>query len=89
MDVRSLPAHPKGWGGALGDVFKRLAEQKESRILEGHLMADYVHMLISIPPKYAVSLVIGFIKGALAIPSLTMPLRIQTRPSFLKDVYPR
>ena len=51
----------------LGEVFKRLASQKESRIIEGHLMPDHVHMLISIPPKYAVSQVIGFIKGKSAI----------------------
>ena len=37
----------------LGDVFKHLARQKESRIEEGHLLADHVHMLISIPPKHA------------------------------------
>src|SRR5207247_1627790 len=49
----------------LGEVFRKLAEQKESRIEEGHLLLDHVHMLISIPPKYAVSQVIGFIKGAL------------------------
>ena len=42
----------------LGEVFRRLAEQKESRVLEGHLMADHVHMLLSIPPKYAVSEVV-------------------------------
>ena len=47
----------------LGEVFKRLAAQKESRIEEGHLMVDYVHMMIAIPPKYAVSQVVGFIKG--------------------------
>ena len=51
----------------LGEVFRSLAEHKESRILEGHLMPDHVHMLISIPPKYAVSQVIGFIKGKSAI----------------------
>ena len=51
----------------LGEVFRKLAEQKECRIEEGHLMADHVHMLISIPPKYAVSQVIGFIKGKSAI----------------------
>ena len=51
----------------LGDVFRRLAEQKESQIEEGHLMPDHVHMMISIPPKYAVSSVIGFIKGKSAI----------------------
>ena len=51
----------------LGDVFRKLAEQKESKIGEGHLLLDHVHMLISIPPKYAVSQVIGFIKGKSAI----------------------
>lgn len=51
----------------LGEVFHRLARQKESRIEEGHLMSDHVHMLISIPPKYAVCQVIGFIKGKSAI----------------------
>lgn len=51
----------------LGDVLRRLAEQKESRIEEGHLMADHVHMMISIPPKYAVAQVVGYIKGKSAI----------------------
>jgi putative transposase len=51
----------------LGEVFHRLARQKESRIEEGHLMPDHVHMLISIPPKYAVSQVVGYIKGKSAI----------------------
>ena len=51
----------------LGEVFRRLAEQKGSRIEEGHLMPDHVHMMLSIPPKYAVSQVVGFIKGKSAI----------------------
>jgi len=51
----------------LGEVFRRLAEQRESRIEEGHLQADHVHMMISIPPKYSVSQVIGYIKGKSAI----------------------
>lgn len=51
----------------LGDVFRKLALQKESRIEEGHLMSDHVHMLIAIPPKYAVSQVIGFIRGKSAV----------------------
>ena len=51
----------------LGEVLRKLAEQKESRIEEGHLLPDHVHMMISIPPKYAVAQVIGFIKGKSAI----------------------
>jgi putative transposase len=50
-----------------GEVFRRLAEQKESRIEEGHLMPDHVHMMIAIPPKYSVSQVVGDIKGKSAI----------------------
>jgi len=53
--------------GHLGDMLRRLAEQKESRIEEGHLLVDHVHMMISIPPKYAVSQVVGYIKGKSAI----------------------
>jgi putative transposase len=51
----------------LGQVFRELAKQKESRIEEGHLMPDHVHMLISIPPKYGVAQVVGYIKGKSAI----------------------
>jgi putative transposase len=51
----------------LGEVLHRLAQQRESRILEGHLMLDHVHMLVQIPPKYAVSQVVGYIKGKSAI----------------------
>ena len=51
----------------LGEVFRRLARQKESEVVEGHLMLDHVHMLISVPPKYAVAQVVGFIKGKSAI----------------------
>ena len=51
----------------LGEVIRKLAEQKESRVEEGHLMPDHVHMIIAIPPKYAVSQVVGLIKGKSAI----------------------
>ena len=51
----------------LGEVFRNLAQQKENRIEEGHLMVDPVHMMIAIPPKYAVSQVVGYIKGKSAI----------------------
>ena len=51
----------------LGPLFRTLAEQRESRVEEGHLMPDHVHMLLSIPPKYAVAQVIGYMKGKSAI----------------------
>lgn len=51
----------------LGELFHSLARQKECKVLEGHLCNDHVHILISIPPKYSVAQVIGFIKGKSAI----------------------
>ena len=51
----------------LGEVLRRLAEQRESRVEEGHLLADHVHMMLSIPPKYSVAQVIGYMKGKSAI----------------------
>ena len=51
----------------LGEVFKGLAENRESKILEGHLMGDHIHILIEIPPKYSVAQVVGYIKGKSAI----------------------
>jgi putative transposase len=51
----------------LGVGFRELAEQKESKVEEGHLMPDHVHMLLSVPPKYSVASVMGFIKGKSAI----------------------
>ena len=51
----------------LGEVFHELAAHKESRIMEGHLMLDHVHICLSVPPKYAVSNVVGYLKGKSAI----------------------
>ena len=51
----------------LGELFRQLARQRESQIEEGHLMPDHVHMMISIPPKFSVSHVVGYIKGKSAI----------------------
>ena len=51
----------------LGEVLREVARQKESRIEEGHLQPDHVHILLSIPPKYAVVQVVGYLKGKSAI----------------------
>jgi len=51
----------------LGEILHDLARQKECRIIEGHLLADHVHMCIEIPPKHAVASVIGFLKGKSAL----------------------
>lgn len=51
----------------LGEIFHELAKRKDCKIEEGHLMADHVHICISIPPKYSVSNVVGYLKGKSAI----------------------
>ena len=52
---------------SLGGIFHELARQKECRIVEGHLLADHVHMCIEIPPKHAVASIIAFLKGKSAV----------------------
>ena len=51
----------------LGEVIRDLARQRESVVVEGHLCSDHVHVYISIPPKFSVANVIGYIKGKSAI----------------------
>ena len=51
----------------LGKIFHELAQQRECKILEGHMVQDHVHMMIEIPPKYSVAEVVGYIKGKSAI----------------------
>ena len=51
----------------LGEALRRLAQQRESRVEEEHLLPDHVHMMLSIPPKYSVSQMIGYITGKSAI----------------------
>ena len=65
----------------LKGIFHELARQKECQILEGHLMPDHVHMVIAIPPKYAVSAVIGFLKGKSAIAVACLQGKSTTSPA--------
>ena len=51
----------------LGEIFRELAKRMDSAVVEGHLMSDHVHICLSIPPKYSVSNVVGYIKGKSAI----------------------
>lgn len=62
----------------LGTIFHELAKQKGCEIVEGYLMADHVHMCLSIPSKYAVSNMVGFIKGKSAI-SIARTFRGKTK----------
>jgi putative transposase len=51
----------------LGKIFRELALQRGSDIVQGYTSGDHIHMLISISPKYSVSEIVGYIKGKSAI----------------------
>ena len=51
----------------IGKMIRDLARQKETEILEGHALPDHIHLLVSIPPKYSVAHIVGFLKGKSAI----------------------
>ena len=51
----------------VGDMLKRLCQQKGVELVEGHLMPDHIHMCLSVPPKYSIAFVIGFLKGKSAV----------------------
>jgi putative transposase len=51
----------------VGPILKELCRQKGVEVIEGHVMPDHVHMCLSIPPKYSVAFLIGFLKGKSAV----------------------
>jgi putative transposase len=57
----------KAWRPHLGEVLRDWASQKDSRVEEGPVLPDHVHRLLSLPPKYAVAHVVGFMKGQAAM----------------------
>jgi len=71
----------------LGEIFHELAKHKDVEILEGHLMADHVHMCLSIPPKYAVSNIVGYLKGKSAV-QIARRFRGRTR-NFTGEIFGR
>lgn len=68
----------------MGSVLRELAGHKQAEVVEGHLMPDHVHMCLSIPPKYAVSNVVGYIKGKSAI---TIARRLGRKRNFTGEVF--
>ena len=51
----------------VGPILRELCRQKGVEVIEGHVMPDHVHMCLSIPPKYSVAFVIGFLRGKSAV----------------------
>jgi len=69
----------------LGEIFRALARQKETQILEGHLMPDHVHMCIAIPPKYPMTSLLGFLKRKSAKEDLSLKLALDNFPRALLE----
>lgn len=53
--------------GKVGMIIRELCQQKGVELVEGKAMSDHIHLCLSIPPKYSVSHVVGFLKGKSAI----------------------
>ena len=51
----------------VGEILRKLCRQRGVVLLEGHAMPDHIHMCLSIPPKFSVSMVVGFLKGKSAV----------------------
>ena len=53
--------------GRIGEILGQLCRQKSIELLEGHAIPDHIHLLLSVPPKYAIALTVGYLKGKSAI----------------------
>jgi len=51
----------------LGGILRRLCEYKGIEVIEGTLCSDHIHLCVSIPPKYSVSTIVGYLKGKSAM----------------------
>ena len=51
----------------IGEILRDLSRQKEITLEEGNAVSDHIHMLLSVPPKYSIAMVIGYLKGKSAV----------------------
>ena len=49
--------------GEIGKIIRQLCRQKEVELIEGHAMPDHVHVVLSVPPKYSIAMIVGYLKG--------------------------
>jgi len=53
--------------GEIGKIIRQLCQQKEVELIEGHAMPDHLHLVLSVPPKYSIAMIVGYLKGKSAI----------------------
>ena len=51
----------------IGPILRDLCKQKGVELLEGHALVDHIHICLSVPPRYSIAYVVGFLKGKSAI----------------------
>ena len=51
----------------IGKILRQLCQQKDIVLVKGNALSDHVHMLLSVPPKYSIAMMIGYLKGKSAI----------------------
>ena len=66
-------------GRSVRDIIKQLCEWKKIEVLEGNVQKDHVHLVLSFPPKYSVSEMVGFLKGKSAIKMFDKHLDLKNR----------
>ena len=54
-------------GKSMREIIRELCRHKQITILEGNVQVDHIHLVVSIPPKYSVSYVVGYLKGKSAV----------------------
>ena len=55
------------FGKEIGGILRQLCRQKGVELLEGNAASDHIHMLLSVPPKYSIAMMIGYLKGKCAV----------------------
>ncbi len=66
-------------GRSVRDIIKQLCEWKKVEILAGNIQVDHIHLVVSMPPKYSVSELVGFVKGKSAIKIFDRHLELKRR----------
>ena len=51
----------------IGQILRQLCRQRGVELIEGHAMPDHIHLVLSVPPKYSLAMVVGYLKGKSAI----------------------
>jgi putative transposase len=64
---------------SVGEIVQQLCEWKKLEILEHNVQLDHVHLVLSIPPKYSISEVVGFLKGKSAIKMFDRHIHLKKR----------